>query len=84
MWKLEGNHLTSWVMIRLAVADDCSIWSLAVPTHILGSVGLEFWNGASGSMYRWEDPESTMRVCDLGREVGVVVVGVVILLSIVA
>ena len=76
--------MTSWVMIRLAVADDCSIWSLAVPTHILGSVGLEFWNGASVSMYKWEAPESTMRVCDLGREVGVVVVGVVILLSIVA
>ena len=76
--------MTSWVMGRLVLAGYCSIWSLAVPTHILGSVGLDFWNGDSVSMYRWEAPESTMRVCDLGREVGVVVVGVVILLSIVA
>ena len=49
-WNLVGNTFISWVMSRLAVVVDCSMWPLDVPTHTLGEVGLEFWNGDLGEM----------------------------------
>ena len=50
MWPLVGNSFIICVMGRLAVADNFSMWLLTVPTHTLGTVGLEFRNGYLGAM----------------------------------